>query len=191
LEGADELLSISTEYEMEWFQAAAALFRGSAIVSAGRTEEGVAQMRQGLSKWDASGGALPETFATLARALRQQGGRADGLAAVAEGLARTARTGARVSEAELLRVRGELTMIDPPNEAEAERCFRAAIDIARGQGARWWELRATTSLARLLKLQGKTAEARSQLCEIYNWFTEGFEFADLKDAKALLEELGS
>jgi predicted ATPase len=94
-----------------------------------------------------------------------------------------------VSDAELLRIKGELTLINPPNEAEAERCYRAAIDIARGQSARWWELRATTSLARLLKRQGKTAEARSALSEIYNWFTEGFEFADLKDAKALLDEL--
>ena len=96
-----------------------------------------------------------------------------------------------MGEAELHRVKGELMLIDPPDEAEAERCFRTAIDIARGQGARWWELRATTSLARLLKRQGKAAEARSRLSEIYNWFTEGFEFADLKDAKALLDELGN
>jgi len=80
-------------------------------------------------------------------------------------------------------------MLDSPDEAEAERCFRTAIDIARAQGARWWELRATTSLGRLLKRQGRTAEARNQLGEIYNWFTEGFEFADLKDAKALLDGL--
>ncbi len=80
-------------------------------------------------------------------------------------------------------------MRDPPDEAEAERCFRTAIDIARRQKARFFELRATTSLARLLKRQGKPAQARAMLAEIYGWFTEGFEFADLKDAKALLEEL--
>jgi predicted ATPase len=76
-----------------------------------------------------------------------------------------------------------------PDEVEAERCFRTAIDLARRQKARFFELRATTSLARLLKSQSKTEEARQMLAEIYNLFTEGFEFADLKEAKALLEEL--
>ena len=115
--------------------------------------------------------------------------RLSGLAVVAEGLARAAQTGARIAEPEMHRVKGELTLLDPPDEAEAERCFRIAVDIARAQGARWWELRAATSRARLLRRQGRTAEARNQLGEIYNWFTEGFEFADLKDAKALLDEL--
>jgi predicted ATPase len=80
-------------------------------------------------------------------------------------------------------------MRDPSDEAEALRCFRTAIDIARGRKARLFELRATTSLARLLQRQGQRDEARALLSEIYNWFTEGFEFADLKDAKALLDEL--
>ena len=72
---------------------------------------------------------------------------------------------------------------------EAENSFRRAIEIARTQSARMWELRATTSLARLLDEQGKRAEARTMLVEIYGWFTEGFDTADLKDAKALLDEL--
>jgi predicted ATPase len=80
---------------------------------------------------------------------------------------------------------------DPGNVAEAESCLRTAIDVARWQGARLFELRATTSLARLLKQQGKQDEARAMLAEIYNWFTEGFDTADLKDAKALLDELRS
>ena len=75
--------------------------------------------------------------------------------------------------------------------AEAERCFRTAIEIARRQSARSAELRATTSLARLLAKQGRRDEARTMLAEIYGWFTEGFDTADLKDAKALLEELSS
>ena len=74
--------------------------------------------------------------------------------------------------------------------AQAERRFRTAIEIARRQSAKWWELRATVSLASMLAKQGKRAEARAMLAEIYNWFTEGFDTADLKDAKALLEELG-
>ncbi len=80
-------------------------------------------------------------------------------------------------------------LILPDGAAEAERCFRRAIEIAVRQQARSWELRATTSLARLLAKQGRRNEARPMLAEIYNWFTEGFDTADLKDAKSLLEEL--
>jgi predicted ATPase len=82
-------------------------------------------------------------------------------------------------------------MRDPSDEAEAEHCFRIAIEIARRQKSRFWELRATNSLARLLQEQGKTEEARTMLAGIYNWFTEGFDTADLKDAKALLDELNN
>jgi class 3 adenylate cyclase/tetratricopeptide (TPR) repeat protein len=191
LQRADELLSLGSEDEMEWAHAAAVFYRGSALAAEGRLEEGIPQMRQGISKWDRSGGGtLPIVFTPLAEALRVQGSRAEGLAVVAEGLARAAATGARLAEPEMRRVKGELMLLSPPDEAEAERCFRTAIDIARTHGARWWELRTTVSLARLLKGRGRTAEAHNQLSEIYNWFTEGFEFADLKDAKALLDELG-
>jgi predicted ATPase len=94
--------------------------------------------------------------------------------------------------AELHRVKGEIVLMrNPSDETEAERCFRRAIDIARRQAARLLELRATTSLARLLQRQGQRDEARAMLSDIYNWFTEGFAFADLKDAKALLDELGN
>ncbi len=80
-----------------------------------------------------------------------------------------------------------LLIRDPPDEAE--RCFAPRSTLPCHQKARFFELRATTSLARLLKRQGKTEEARAMLTEIYNWFTEGFDTADLKDAKALLDEL--
>ena len=80
---------------------------------------------------------------------------------------------------------------DPRSEAEAESCLRQAIDIARRQAARLFELRATMSLARLLASQGHRHEARTMLAEIYGWFTEGFETADLKDARRLLDELSS
>ena len=93
-------------------------------------------------------------------------------------------------EAELHRLRGELLLGRTVADREdAERCFRKAIDIARRQGAKSWELRATKSLARLLRDAGRRDEARVMLAEIYNWFTEGFETADLKSAKALLDEL--
>jgi predicted ATPase len=76
-----------------------------------------------------------------------------------------------------------------PNVPKAEQCFRAAVDVARAQEARWWELRATMNLARLLNEQGRRDEARAMLADIYGWFTEGFDTADLKDAKALLDQL--
>jgi predicted ATPase len=89
-------------------------------------------------------------------------------------------------------MKGELLlMLDPPNSAEAEQCFRTAIEHSRKHRAKSWELRATISLARLLIKQRKRDQARAMLAEIYGWFTEGFDTADLKDAKALLEELGS
>ncbi|HXZ88129.1 MAG TPA: hypothetical protein VEF07_06135, partial [Candidatus Binataceae bacterium] len=98
----------------------------------------------------------------------------------------------RSHEAEIYRLSGEsLLSQHHSNATETRNCFRCAIEIARDQSARWWELRATTSLARLLTSQGRRDEARAMLAEIYNWFTEGFDTADLKDAKALLDRLES
>ena len=101
-----------------------------------------------------------------------------------------ARRGIHNWDSELHRTRGELSLLRSPNSSQmAERCFRAAIDVARQQSARSLELRATTSLARQLKSLGRRDEARAMLAEIYGWFTEGFDTTDLKDAKALLDEL--
>jgi predicted ATPase len=91
---------------------------------------------------------------------------------------------------EMLRLKAELLLLGGTGAtAEAAECFRDAIELARRQSAKSWELRTTTSLARLLAKQGNRDEARTMLAEIYNWFTEGFDTADLKDAKALLDEL--
>jgi predicted ATPase len=116
---------------------------------------------------------------------------ADGLSVATEGLESSDRTGDVGWKAELYRIRGDLLLIDgkPTSVNEAEACFRQAIEIAEHQQARWWELRATLSLARLLAHQGKRKEARTMLAEICNWLTEGFDTADLKEAKALLDEL--
>jgi hypothetical protein len=108
-------------------------------------------------------------------------------AAIAEALAVVEGSGERMWEAELLRLRGELKSAD---QGEAEADFRRAVDVARSQQARSQELRATTSLARPLRDASRRDEARAMLAEIYGWFTEGFDTADLKDAKALLGELG-
>jgi predicted ATPase len=108
-----------------------------------------------------------------------------------EGFASIAKTGEQIGSPYLHHVKGELLLAQTPSDVPgAERCFRAAIEIARRQSARSPELRATTSLARLVNEQGRRDEARTMLAEIYRWFTEGFDTADLKDAKALLDKLG-
>ncbi|HEV8717506.1 MAG TPA: hypothetical protein VGX03_32380, partial [Candidatus Binatia bacterium] len=136
------------------------------------------------------------------------GQREEGLTTLTEALAKVDKTGERFYEAELYRLKGELSLqskqvktgqnksedtdprpLAPDPQSEVEACFLKAIDIARRQQAKSLELRATTSLARLWQQQGKREEARQMLAEIYGWFTEGFDTADLKDAKTLLEEL--
>ena len=107
-----------------------------------------------------------------------------------EGFASVAKTGEQSASPSLHHAKGELLLVQNPSDiAKAEQCFRTAIEIARRQSARMAELRATTSLARLLNEHGRRDEARTMLAEIYGWFTEGFDTADLKDAKALLDEL--
>jgi predicted ATPase len=114
-----------------------------------------------------------------------------GLEALAAGLATVAKSGGRWWEAELYRLRGELLLQQTaPPPAEVEACFRQALDVARRQQAKSLELRAAMSLSRLWQRQGKRDEARALLAPIYGWFTEGFDTADLREARALLETLG-
>ena len=111
--------------------------------------------------------------------------------AVAEAHTIIGKTGERLYESELWRVKGELLVQVNRSDLgdEAEECFLKAIEIARQREAKSWELRSTTSLARLLRDTGRANEARKTLAEVYGWFTEGFDTGDLKDAKALLDEL--
>jgi predicted ATPase len=114
----------------------------------------------------------------------------DGLATLTEALAAADEHENHHNRAEIHRLRGEVLLKqDDSNATEAQGCFRRAIEIARSQSAKSWELRATMSLARQLARQDRGNEARTMLSEIYGWFTEGFDTADLKDAKALLDEL--
>jgi predicted ATPase len=109
---------------------------------------------------------------------------------VDDALKRVGKTAERYFEPELYRLRGELVLQSgDAYMAEARSCFQRAIEVARKQSAKSWELRATKSLGRLLKKQGRGNEARDMLAEIYNWLTEGFDTADLKEAKALLGDL--
>jgi class 3 adenylate cyclase len=126
----------------------------------------------------------------LTQVYMEVGRATEAIATIDAELARIEEGGARLEEGELYRLKGEaILMSDSSATAEAENCIRQSIQIARRQSAKWWELRAAVSLARLLRHENRRDEARAMLAELYNWFTEGFDTADLKDAKALLEEL--
>jgi tetratricopeptide (TPR) repeat protein len=158
-----------------------------------RTEEALERAKQAIESLTAQGVKLSRTgyLASMGKLFWTAGRRAEGLAAIAEALTLAEDAGERYYEAEIWRIKGELLLKAAAgnSQTEAESCYRKAIEIARHQSAKAWELRASKSLARLWKQQGKTAEARQMLAGIYGWFTEGFDAADLKDAKALLEEL--
>ena len=129
-------------------------------------------------------------LAALADGQRVAGQYAEALGAVESGLAVATATGQHFWNAGLHRLKGELLLAtDPASSAEAEVLFHRALDIARAQEAKSFELRAATSLARLWQCQGKRAEARALLAPVYAWFTEGFDTGDLVEAKVLLDEL--
>jgi predicted ATPase len=174
------------------------LVRGWALSEQGQAEEGIAHLRHALDVLQTLGFhvCLPYYLGLLAEALGKAGRAQEGLAVLGEALASGRRTGDRSPEAELYRLKGELTLepLEPgaPSrqaETEAEACFLKAIDTARQQGAKLLELRAVMSLGRLRMRQGRQAEARSELAKIYGWFTEGFDTQDLQEARALLETL--
>jgi predicted ATPase/class 3 adenylate cyclase len=163
-----------------------------AVAGAGQGEEGLAQMHLGLAAWCATGAevARPYMLALLAETSAQGGQREEGLSLLAEALVMTNDTEERRWEAELYRLKGELLLQQAaPNAPQAETCFQQALDVARHQQAKSWELRAAMSLARLWSCHGKRAEAHQLLAEVYGWFTEGFDTTDLQEAKALLAEL--
>jgi predicted ATPase len=149
-------------------------------------------MRQAIAAGRASGEQawVPYYLAATAETCSELGRLDEALELVTEALDLVERTGERWYEAELYRLGGEFSLLRDSSPASvAERSFRTAIEVARKQEAKSLELRSATSLARLLAKQGKRDEARTMLADIYNWFTEGFDTADLKDARALLDEL--
>jgi class 3 adenylate cyclase/predicted ATPase len=199
----------SAEHGFPFFLAQGTMLRGWALAAQGQDAEGIAQIAQGLAAHHATGALLvrPYWVSLLAWAYGQSGQIEEGLRVLGEAFAIT--QDQHVWEAELHRLKGELLLarassrddtrtapIDAPliteasqPIAEAEFCFLEAIKIAREQHARSLELRAATSLARLWDKQGRRKDARDLLAPVYGWFTEGFDTADLKDARALLEEL--
>jgi predicted ATPase len=154
--------------------------------------EGMAQIREGIAAWRATGAELfhPHFLTILARAYAEGGQATEGLSTVAEALALINSSGERLYEAELYRLKGELLLQQAPtHDDEIETCFCRALEVAHRQQAKSLELRGAISLGRLWQRQGKRTEARELLAPIYGWFTEGFDTVDLQEARALLEAL--
>jgi adenylate cyclase len=191
-ERAEDAIALCTEYGFAYYLAWATIIRGWALTEQGQGEEGLAQMHQGVSDLRDTGGEvrLPYYLALLAEAYGKAGQIEAGLALLAEALAQAHNKGEYWREAELHRLKGTLLLaLSTDNHAETATCFSRAISIARRQQAKSLELRATMSLSHLWQRQGKSTEARALLAPIYSWFTEGFDTADLQEAKALLETL--
>jgi len=189
---AEAATMLSREQGLPFWDGSATILLGWALAAQGQSEEGIGRLHQGLQTFRATGAEVqqPSWLALLAETRGWAGQSAQGLEAIAEAFAVIDTTGERYYEAELYRLKGELLLQHAvAQQGEAEESFQQALVVARRQQAKSWELRAATSLARLWQRQGKRVEARELLEPVYGWFTEGFDTADLQEAKALLEAL--
>jgi class 3 adenylate cyclase/predicted ATPase len=185
-------LAVCNEQGFAFMSLVITTLRGARLAQQGRVDEGIRDLKHGIAAHLSSGArfAVPVFFEFLAEAYLSIGRTEEGLAAVADGLALSGSGGEHRVDAELHRLRGELLLAGPsPHAAQAESCFLGSLEIARAQEARSFELRAATSLAHLWQRRGERKQGHELLAPIYGWFTEGFDTRDLKEAKALLDEL--
>jgi predicted ATPase len=189
---AEAAMALCTEHGFAQLLALGRMLQGWALAAQHQREDGIASIHRGLDAYRATGAAVgrPQYLALLAEA-QGQGEQAEaGLAGLTEALTVVEQTGERSYEAEIHRLTGQLLLArSGTHYMEAETCLRQALDVARRQQAKSWELRAAMSLARLWQQQGKRTDAYDLVAPIYRWFTEGFDTADLQDARALLQEL--
>jgi predicted ATPase len=193
-EVAQTAISLCTEQGFTELLAWAKCFLGCALIEQGKLTDGIAKLSEGIAAMESIGTLISRTLflGALADGYRKTGDAKRALELVDDAADWANRTGERFYECELHRLKGEvLLMGNDPNATAADKCFRAAITLARVQSAKGWELRATMSLARLRRDTGRRDEARTMLAEIYNWFTEGLDTADLKEARALLDQLNA
>ena len=191
---AETAIALSTEQRFPLWKEGAMMLQGWAQAHQGHAEAGLAQISRGLTNWRATGAKRPHPYllALLGETYKHTGQVPEGLTVLAEALAEAERYGEHWWDAELHRLKGELLLAQMPRqESEAEACFQQALTIAARQQARSLALRAAVSLGRLWQQQGQHEHAAQLLAPRYTWFTEGFETADLTEAKVLLEELGS
>jgi predicted ATPase len=185
------MVAIAIEQGFAFWRAYGTICSGWIKVQNGDGAEGLSLLRDGLGAYRATGGEtyMPHHIDLLARACEITGQVEEAVILLNDALQIVERTGERWFAAELNRHKGHLLLRQGHTEA-AEELYRKALSIAQAQQAKLWELRAATSLARLRRDQGRRSEALDLLAPIYGWFTEGFDTPDLKEAKALLEELG-
>jgi predicted ATPase len=191
-ERAEAAMTLSTTQGFPLWLAIGMILRGGTLAEQGQESEGMAQMREGLAVFQATGAAVARPyFLSLLAEVDRRGGQAEvRLSLLDEALVAVQKTGERWCEAELYRLKGGLVLVGLSEDfIEPETCFQQALDIARHQQAKSLELRAAMSLSRLWQQQGKCKAAHHLLAPVYGWFTEGFTTADLQEAKALLEEL--
>nr|MBS0021423.1 AAA family ATPase [Gammaproteobacteria bacterium] len=189
---AKEMITLSTEHGFSLLEAWGTIIQGSATVNEGQTQGIIEKMCLGVAVTRDTGAQahVPYLLSLLVDAYLQTSQVDEGLATVADAIELIERTGERYWEAEVFRLKGELLLMHSTrDQVEAERCFNQTLKIATTQGAKLLELRGAMSLARLWRKHEKHEEVRNLLAPIYNWFTEGFDTADLKEAKALLEQL--
>jgi predicted ATPase len=191
-EQAEKMERLANEWGLTWYAMIASPMQGWCLAQQGRFEEAVSLLRTWLPRCRAAAALTWRAlFNTVgAEGCLKAGAAQDALDLLEDARAVAEKTGERQWEAEVLRVHAEtLLSLGGEHQAEAERLFRQAIDVARRQETKSLELRAVTGLSRLLRKQGRKDEARRLLAEVYGWFTEGFETKDLREAKALLGEL--
>jgi class 3 adenylate cyclase/predicted ATPase len=188
---SEQAIALAEEYGFPWWLGFARLVHACAVTELGQVETGMAELVSAIAATELTGRSDRQTNrAQLAYCYARSHRTGEALSLLNDVLAQVERTGEKMYQAEIIRLKGEvLLMHDSTKTAEAEACFRASLDLARAQEAKWWELRTSVSLARLLRDTNRGDEAQAILGEIYNWFTEGFDTADLKEAKALLDKL--
>ena len=188
----DELIPLATEKNAAQWRGGAMMHRGCIQALTGKASDAMAMIPAGIAAWKSSGSVVfvPWYVAHMARAHAELGGFDEAWRHIAEALTAIERTGETWCESDVHRIAGEITLLaSEPNLSKAEMHFERALVIAREQQAKSWELRAAMSLAQLWRDRGERAKARELLAGVYNWFREGFETLDLRQAKMLLDEL--
>jgi len=194
LQLCEDTIALATEHGFPIWLGQGQMWRGWALCALGKTQEGIEQLAAGIATYAGTGAGLGITYwAGLRAETFLMAGETDkALAAASEVPQLVARGGEGIYEPELYRLIGEAMLRrDPGSHVAALKAFREAIEIARDRGTKSWELRAATSLARVLDTQGQRTDARNMLEEMLGWFTEGFDTSDLKQARRLLEDLRS
>jgi len=189
---SDELVALADEKGAPYFKAHGMLMQGWVFSLTGRPSDAIQMLTSGVAAFRLTGAtvSIPGWLSSLANAYAELGQFDDAWRCIGEATTAVETTKERMREAEVNRVAGEIALKSPePNVAKAEAYFERALAVARKQQAKSWELRAAMSMARLWRDQGKRDEARDLLAPVYGWFTEGFDTLDLKEAKALLDEL--